>query len=167
MSGNPLLTRLNLADIFLPENVIIGLAQKPKLEVIKDLIGRLVENRKIPQESELAIGQLVLGREKIGSTALGNGIAFPHCRSDVINDFVGAVAVDSRGVDFDALDKSLVQVVFLLIGPFSNREHYFDLLGRINSIGSHKAIRLLLASCKSPDAVTRLLRKLDAENEFK
>jgi len=109
---------------------------------------------------------MILAREKAGSTALGNGIAFPHCRCDSTDKFVGAVAIESRGIHFDAVDKSLVHVVFVVVGPLSNREEYFDVLGRINSIGNYKAIRLLLSTSSSTEGVSRILRKFDAENEF-
>jgi mannitol/fructose-specific phosphotransferase system IIA component (Ntr-type) len=109
---------------------------------------------------------MIMAREAVGSTALGNGIAFPHCRCDLTESFVGTVAIDFRGIHFDSVDKSRVHVVFLLVGPLSNREQYFDILGRINSIGHHKAMRLQLSGCGSADAVNRLLRKLDHENDF-
>ena len=162
----PHAVRINLADIFLPENVIIGLEKKTKADVITQLVRRLVETKGISLEAESAVTNMILAREKTGSTALGNGIAFPHCRCDLTDTFVGAVAIDSRGIPFDAVDKSLVHVVFLLVGPLSNREHYFDVLGRINSIGSHKAMRLKLSGCSSAEGVSCLLRKLDAESDF-
>jgi mannitol/fructose-specific phosphotransferase system IIA component (Ntr-type) len=162
----PVNNRINLIDIFLPENVIIGLGKIGKVDLISQMVRRLVETGRIAPQAESAITKTILAREKTGTTALGNGIAFPHCRSNLADTFTGAVAVDCRGVSFDAVDKSLVNVVFLLVGPLSDREQYFDILGRINSIGSHKAMRIQLSGSGSADGVIRLLRKLDAENEF-
>jgi PTS system fructose-specific IIC component len=166
MQPSSLMARMNLADIFLSENVIIGLEQKTKLDVVNQLVRRLVETGRIAPEFQSPLAKMILAREKAGTTALGNGIAFPHCRCDLTETFVGAVAVDYRGVPFDAVDKSLVHVVFLLVGPLSNREQYFDILGRINSIGSYKAMRIQLCGCGSADGVNRILCKLDNENGF-
>ena len=99
----------------------------------------------------------------MGSTALGNGVAFPHCRSSATESFVGAIGVDFKGVSFNAVDSAPVQVVFLLIGSLTNREQHFEVLARINSIGRNKALRLQLAGCRSTDRVNHVLRECDLD----
>lgn len=153
-----------LAEVFPPEAIVIGLQQHTKAGVVAELVHRLVENERIAASVEQSLIELILAREKMGSTALGNGLAFPNCRSSVTESFVGALGIDSDGVPFDALDKSLVHSVFLLIGPLTSRAEHFDILGRITSIGRHKAVRLQLIGCGSAENVNRTLQELDRDN---
>lgn len=74
----PLTGRTNLADIFHPDNVIIGLEQKTNPEVITQIVRRTVTTGRIAAHAANAVTKMILAREKAGSTALGNGIAFPH-----------------------------------------------------------------------------------------
>jgi mannitol/fructose-specific phosphotransferase system IIA component (Ntr-type) len=156
--------QVNLADIFLPQAVIIGLENRTKTGVVGELVHRLVENRCIARADEQPLVEMILAREKLGSTALGNGIAFPHSRASVTETFVGAVAIDDEGVEFNALDKGLVHVVFLLVGPLKDREIHFELLGRIAGIGRQKPMLLQLRGSSSPDEVRALLKEWDAAN---
>jgi hypothetical protein len=90
-------------------------------------------------------------------------IAFPHCRCDLTENLWAR----SRSIIVtfaDAVDK-ICMSCFASGATFQPRE-YFDVLGRINSIGSYKAMRLQLCGCGSADGVNRLLRKLDSENDF-
>ena len=164
LASAPTTISIYLADVFPAEAVLIGLHNRTKAGVIAELVHRLVEIERIAPEAERSLIETILAREKMGSTALGNGVAFPHCRSSITETFVGAVGIDSDGVSFDAVDKGPVQVVFLLVGPLTNREQHFDLLGRISSIGCHKAVRLQLAGCRSADRVNRVLREWDRDS---
>jgi mannitol/fructose-specific phosphotransferase system IIA component (Ntr-type) len=164
LASAPITPLIHLADIFPAEAVVIDLQHRAKAGVVAELVRRLVETERIPPEAERSLIETILAREKMGSTALGNGIAFPHCRSSVTETFVGAVGIDPEGVSFDAVDKGLVQIIFLLIGPLTNREQHFDILGRISSIGRNRAVRLQLAGCRSAERVNRVLREWDGDN---
>jgi mannitol/fructose-specific phosphotransferase system IIA component (Ntr-type) len=139
------------------------LQHRAKAGVIAELVQRLVETGRIARDAQQSLIDTIVAREDMGSTALGNGVAFPHCRSSATESFVGAIGIDFNGVSFDAVDNAPVQVVFLLIGPLTNREQHFEVLARINSIGRNKAIRLQLAGCRSADRVTRVLRDCDLD----
>jgi mannitol/fructose-specific phosphotransferase system IIA component (Ntr-type) len=156
--------KANLADIFPPESVIMGLEKRTIADVVGELVHRLVENQCIAAADEQSLAEMVLAREKLGSTALGNAMAFPHCRASVTETFVGAVAIDDAGIEFNSLDKGLVHVVFLLVGPLTNRETHFELLGRIAGIGRQKPMLLQLRGSSSPEEVCQLLKEWDAGN---
>lgn len=155
-------TSLRLADVFVPELVSIGVHARGRDDVIGELVHRLVSTGRIDSSDEPSLVQMVLAREQMGATALGNGIAFPHCRSNLTETFVGAVAIEPAGMDFQALDRQPVYVVFLLIGPLDRREQHFDLLGRIVAIGKDKRVRLQLRGCGTPDEVIRVLEEVDS-----
>jgi mannitol/fructose-specific phosphotransferase system IIA component (Ntr-type) len=105
-----------------------------------------------------------MAREEMGSTAVGNGIAMPHCRTSLTERFMGAVAIDANGVDFGALDGQPVHLVFLLLAPLDQRERLFDILGRISSLRQEKTIRTQFRGCRSKEDVTAILDEMDGSH---
>jgi mannitol/fructose-specific phosphotransferase system IIA component (Ntr-type) len=154
-------TAARLADIFKHELVVLGLQHRTKHAVIAELVQRLVAAGCVDAASETSLTQLIIAREDMGTTALGNGIAMPHCRTSMTEQFIGVVAVDSKGIDFGALDGQPVHLVFLLLGPLDQRERLFDILGRISSFRQDKTIRTQFRGCRSTADVTSLLEDLD------
>jgi PTS system nitrogen regulatory IIA component len=105
--------------------------------------------------------QSILAREQLGSTALGKGIAVPHCRSSRTEKFVGVLGVEPRGVPFDALDGDPVYSIFLLLAPLDGRERHYEVLGRITAIGRDATLRLQLRGCRTAEAAYNFLLELD------
>jgi PTS system nitrogen regulatory IIA component len=152
---------VGLAEIFPPEAIVIGLVQRSKRGVVEELVQRLVELRHLAEEDRKAVVESVLAREKMGSTALGNGIAFPHCRSSVTEKFKGALGLAPSGIPFDAVDGEPVQSIFLLLAPLDGREKHYEVLGRITAIGRDKGRRVQLRGCQTAEAVRDFLQELD------
>jgi PTS system nitrogen regulatory IIA component len=152
---------VGLAEIFPPEAIVIGLVQRTKRGVVEELVHHLVELGNLAEGEEKIVVESVLAREKMGSTALGNGIAFPHCRSSVTERFVGVLGVDPRGIPFDAVDGEPVQSIFLLLAPLDGREKHYEVLGRITAIGKDKGRRVQLRGCRTAEAVHAFLEELD------
>jgi PTS system nitrogen regulatory IIA component len=65
-----------------------------------------------------------MAREQLGTTALGNGIAIPHCRLAPCENIIGALITLDKGIDFDSLDNKPVDILFVLLVPeIENDEH--------------------------------------------
>jgi mannitol/fructose-specific phosphotransferase system IIA component (Ntr-type) len=150
-----------LADIFPQRAICLSLESRTKLGVIDELVRHLIEIGCVKPAGEAALVKAIRAREQLGTTALGNGIAFPHCRSALTERFVGALAVDKRGVSFDALDGGSVHAVFLLVSPIEELERQYEVLGKITAIGRDKVHRLQLCGCRTAEAVHALLHDLD------
>lgn len=152
---------IGLAEIFPPEAIVIGLVQRTKRGVVEELVHHLVELGHLGSPDAPAVVESILAREKMGSTALGNGIAFPHCRSSFTERFVGVLGVDPRGIPFDAVDGEPVQNIFLLLAPLDGRERHYEVLGRITAIGRDKGRRVQLRGCRSSAAIHDFLQEFD------
>lgn len=155
------MTRVRLAEVFSRDLVVLGLNQGTKQGAIADLVRRLVDAERVEAANESALVRLIIAREEMGSTALGNGIAMPHCRTSMVEQFVGVVAIDAKGIEFGALDRQPVHLVFLLLGPLDQREQYFDILGRISRLRQDKTIRTQLRGCRSTSDVVGILEEID------
>ena len=160
---NTVRSPVGLARIFPPGAIIVGLENTPKQSVIAALVQRLVVLGRVPRREEQGLVKAIMTREELGTTALGNGIAFPHSRTELVDGLLGVLGLDLRGVQFDALDRSLVFGVFLLLAPVDVSQEYFEVLGRITAIGKDKSLRAQLRGCRTAEAAHQFLQSLDAE----
>jgi PTS system nitrogen regulatory IIA component len=154
-------TPIGLAEIFPPEAILLGLEKRTKRGVIEELVHHLVQLGHVGAGEEQAVVESVLAREKVSSTALGNGIALPHCRSSLTGRFLGVLGLDPRGISFDAVDGEPVQSVFLLLAPLAIWDKHYEVLGRITAIGRDKSRQVQLRGCRTPEAVHHFLQELD------
>ena len=152
---------IGLAEIFPPEAIVVGLEARTKQGVIGELVHHLVGLGHLAASEEKTVVQSILARERLSSTALYNGIALPHCRTNVTEKFRGVLGLDPRGIPFDSMDGELVHTIFLLLAPLEGREQHYDILGRITAIGFNKSQQLQLRGCQTADAACHFLQELD------
>ena len=157
-----IVTSVRLPEVFHPDLIVLGLKHCTKQAVIVELVRRLIDAGHVEAAREGPLVQLIMTREELGSTALGNGIAMPHCRTSLTERFIGVVAIDANGIEFGAIDQQRVHLVFLLLAPLDQREALFDILGRIASLRQDTAIRTQLRGCRSREDVTAILEELDS-----
>ena len=138
---------MKIADI-LPESLVIAsLRGRTKEEVIGELAGHLAA-----VHTEIDAGRLVdvlWERERLGSTAIGDGIAIPHGKLPGVKTVLGAFGRHLDGVDFQSLDGNPSKLFFLLVAPE-------------DSVGLHlKALARVSRLLKDPEFRTRLLTAPD------
>ena len=91
----------------------------------------------------------LLSREKLGSTALGGGIAIPHCRIPECTDAAGCLITLAEGIEFNAPDGLPVDVVFVLLVPTQATEQHLNILAQLATAFSKPDLRLALLSASS------------------
>jgi len=101
-------------------------------EAIEVLVGRLADVGAIGSECRDDIFKTIVERERLGSTAIGRGVAVPHCRHDSIDHLVGTWGFSADGVDFGSLDGEPTHLVLLLIAPENRRGELLRALERIS-----------------------------------
>ncbi|CAN5248493.1 PTS IIA-like nitrogen regulatory protein PtsN [soil metagenome] len=154
-------TSTGLAEIFPVEAIVIGLAQRTKRGAIVELVRQLVDLGHVKSGDSPAVLESILAREKLGSTALYDGIAFPHCRSSCVERFVGILGIEPDGIPFDAVSGGKVHSIFLFLAPLERREELFEVLGRITAIGRDKSRGVQFRGCRTAEAVHHLLLDSD------
>ena len=93
----------------------------------------------------------LLSREKLGSTALGGGIAIPHCRIPECTDAAGCLITLAEGIEFNAPDGLPVDVVFVLLVPTQATEQHLNILAQLATAFSKPDLRLALLGAPSGD----------------
>ncbi len=117
---------MQLENILTPERCfckLAGVSKKRFLTTISELIARGSDNL-----SADSVYNALLAREQLGSTGIGNGIAIPHCRVEECDRITGALATLEDGIDFDATDSQLVDLLFVLIVPPRETEEHLRVL---------------------------------------
>ncbi|MEC8113034.1 MAG: PTS sugar transporter subunit IIA, partial [Pseudomonadota bacterium] len=103
----------------------------------------------------------LLAREKLGSTAIGHGVAIPHSRMSGCSEPLGCLILLSQGVDFGAPDGAVVEIAFILLVPEAATQDHLDLLASLASAFSSADIRDRLKKADSAgDARLALLEEL-------
>src|ERR1700744_2062552 len=103
-----------ITDLVAPNAILPALKVNNKKQVLQELAARAAV---LSGQNERAIFDILMQREKLGSTAIGNGIAIPHGKMSTLNRLFGLFARLDRPVDFEALDNQPVDLVFLLLAP--------------------------------------------------
>ncbi|UXM96422.1 PTS IIA-like nitrogen regulatory protein PtsN [Bartonella sp. HY329] len=119
---------MGLSDLIAPEAIIPALKASSKKQLLQIMAERAAELTGLPERD---IFDTILQREKLGSTAVGNGIAIPHGKLPDIDKIVGVFARLQNPVDFEALDDQPVDLVFLLLAPEGSGADHLKALSRI------------------------------------
>jgi len=111
----------------------------------------------------------LLARERLGSTALGDGIAIPHCRLPECRVPVGVLLTLDKGVDYNAPDDNDVDVLFILVVPDSATDEHLQVLSTLASIlideDNRSALRAAADSQMLFDTMMSFSKKTDGDSE--
>jgi PTS system nitrogen regulatory IIA component len=135
-------------DLVAPNAIIPALKVNGKKQALQEIAAKAAE---LTGQNDRAILEILLQREKLGSTGVGNGVAIPHGKLAKLNKVFGLFARLERPVDFDALDGQPVDLVFLLLAPEGAGADHLKALARV--------ARLL----RDPEIARKLRESRDAE----
>jgi PTS system nitrogen regulatory IIA component len=115
-------------DLVTPNAIIPALKVNNKKQALHELAAKAAE---LTGQNERAIFEILLQREKLGSTGVGSGIAIPHGKLPSLNKLFGLFARLDRPIDFEALDGQPVDLIFLLLAPESAGADHLKALARV------------------------------------
>jgi nitrogen PTS system EIIA component len=132
-----------------------------KEDVIKELVDSLIGAGEIEKSHRSKLIDALMAREKLGSTAIGQGIGIPHAKIDYVNSLVAAFGLSKQGVDFDSLDGEPVHIVFLLVAPQDSAGPHLKALARICRLLKDKYFRENLRACKDDKSIIKIISQED------
>ncbi len=145
---------MEIADLLSLEAVIPNLKASSKKQALQDLAKHASG---VSGQSERAIFDVLLERERLGTTGVGNGIAIPHGKLSPMERLYGLFARLERPIDFDSIDDRPVDLIFLLLAPESAGADHLKALARVSRLLRDPAVREKLRDTKSQDALYALL----------
>ena len=139
---------MRLTDLVAANAIIPALKVNSKKQAIQELAAKAAQ---LTGQGERAIFDVLMQREKLGSTGVGNGIAIPHGKLSNLNKLFGLFARLDRPVEFETLDGLPVDLIFVLLAPETAGADHLKALARV--------ARLL----RDPDVAMKLRESRDAE----
>jgi PTS system nitrogen regulatory IIA component len=150
---------VKIIDYLQEEWVIPDLQGTDKDSVLKELSGVLVKPCQVASAEELF--QVLLDREKLGSTGIGEGIAIPHGRVRKLKTFLISFGRSIKGVDFDSIDRKSSHLFFLVMAPENSAADNLKLLGRIVTLLKDTTFRKRLMEAQSQRELFQIISEED------
>ena len=147
---------------FLDEGAVsCDLKAATKEETIREIVGLLLKSGSIKDKDAPKLVQILLDREALGSTGIGQGVAIPHGKAACVSQVVGAVGISRQGMNFDSLDGELVHIFFLLVAPEDSAGPHLRALARISRLLKEKHFRDSLRNAKDEKTLIKIIRDED------
>ena len=145
---------MTLTELVAPTAIIPALKVNGKKQALQELSARAAE---LTGQNEKAIFEILLQREKLGSTGVGNGIAIPHGKLPNLGRLFGLFARLERPIDFEALDSQPVDLIFLLLAPEAAGADHLKALARVARLLRDPEIAQKLRESRDADALYAVL----------
>ncbi len=136
------------------ESVIPNLRASSKKQALQDLARRAAD---ITGLHERAIFDVLMERERLGTTGVGNGIAIPHGKMANLDRLYGLFARLERSVDFQSIDEQPVDLIFLLLAPESAGADHLKALARVSRLLRDGSVCEKLRGTNDAEALLALL----------
>ncbi|MFQ3322723.1 MAG: PTS system nitrogen regulatory IIA component [Pseudomonadales bacterium] len=130
---------MQLQVLLSPARTLFGAAGSSKKRVIESAANFLAEQNNSLNADELF--RNIIEREQLGSTAIGEGMAIPHCRIKNCSRALGALIKLDNPVDFEAIDQQPVDILFVLLVPEEEHDQHLKILAEIAGLFSKAEFR--------------------------
>ena len=151
--------KLKILDFLDPNAIAAELTATTKVAVLEELVALLSKGGKVADAKTTV--NVLIDREKLGSTGIGQGIAIPHAKTDQAKEVVAAFGLSRRGVQFDALDGEPVNIFFLLVAPPEAAALHLKALARISRLLKDKFFRQSLRETRTAQDILKLIKDED------
>jgi len=138
-----------------------ALQGRDKTAVLRELAAHLARERAADGIDAERLVEVLWERERLGSTAIGDGIAIPHGKLPGLQGVVGAFGRHPAGVNFDSLDGTPTHLFFLLVAPEDSVGQHLKALARVSRLLKDRAFRDRLLTAPDRAALYALIREED------
>ncbi len=149
---------MKLHNLLTQDMVILELESQNVESVIREVVRFLKKKDKITKEKELF--EKLIQREKLGSTAIGEGVAIPHCKIKGVKNPIVMLAISKKSVDFRSLDGKPSHVFFLVVSSPDNPSVNLQILAAIaHLVRKSKSLVKKILKAKNIGAVLDVIRE--------
>ena len=148
---------MTIHQLLRSKNILLDLQVRDKFDAINALVDTFVD----VIESELLeeIREAIISREKIMSTGVGQGLAIPHGKTHAVDDNFVAFARLKEPIEFNSIDSRPVQLVFLMVGPYSDHRRHIRILSRVSTLMNYDDFRADLLVATDPENLVQLFKQ--------
>ena len=145
---------MEIADLLIPRGVIAQLRVANKKQALQELAARASA---LTGQNERSVFEVLLQREKLGTTAVGYGVAIPHGKLPKLEKLFGFFARLERPIDFEAMDGQPVDLIFLLLAPEGAGADHLKALARIARLLRDQDVAKKLRASRDAQAIYSVL----------
>jgi nitrogen PTS system EIIA component len=152
---------MRLSEILDEKNIIPDLKARDKKGALEELAGTVVSNRLSMDKNSLV--KVLLERERLGSTGIGDGVAIPHGKFHGIDEPIISFGRSLKGLDFESMDGQPVYLFFLLVAPENSASVHLKALARIAKILKNSSFRKTLMEIPTREELYQSIIQNDEE----
>jgi PTS system nitrogen regulatory IIA component len=151
---------MKILDVLPKEAIIDNLQAQDKNGILAELVRPIAGITGLDQES---LVQVLVQRERLGSTGIGGGIGIPHGKLKDLESLVLGFGLARKGVDFDSMDGRPTHIFFLLLTPENSTGLHLKLLARISKILKHDPFKEKLLNAADREEIYAVIQEEDEE----
>jgi PTS system nitrogen regulatory IIA component len=152
---------MKISDLLNEDLLISNLQSKNKKGVLEELASVLVSQGKLT-DLDMTV-EVLLDREKLGSTGIGDGIAIPHGKIKQLEGVVASFGRSPEGIDFESIDQKPTHLFFLLIAPENSAGIHLKALARVSRLLKDPSFRKRLMEAENRERLFQIISEEDAQ----
>jgi PTS system nitrogen regulatory IIA component len=152
---------MKLTEILSEDQVIADLQARAKRSAMEELCQAVAQSH--PGLDIKKLMEVLIERERLGSTGIGDGIAIPHGKLANLDELVLSFGRSQSGVDFDSLDGKPAHLFFLVVAPENSAGTHLKALARISRLLKSNVVRRELMEAKDAQGIYRIIEAQDED----
>lgn len=146
---------MRITELLKPESIGLGVKVSGKEEAIDSLVSLMEQGGRLNDKAGYKEG--ILARESLGSTAIGEGIAIPHAKVAAVKEPGLAAITVLDGVDYEAFDGSLANLIFMIAAPEGEADTHLEALAKLSTLLMNPGFKDALIAAKSKDEFLKII----------
>lgn len=151
---------MKILDVLHKDAILTNLQSRDKIGILNELVAPAARITGIDHNEMV---QVLMERERLGSTGIGGGIGIPHGKLKHLDQLVLGFGLSRQGVDFESMDGRPTHLFFLLITPEHSTDLHLKLLARVSRLLKKDALREQMLKATSADEIIRIIGEDDEE----
>lgn len=152
---------MRIVDLIKRDLVVPALKATKKAELLEELAAYMAEHH--PRIDRAALARVLIEREQLASTAIGEGVAIPHGKLASVSEIVACLGRVPGGIEFDSMDGQPTYLFFVLVAPESSTGTHLKALARISRVFKDGNFRRRLLAASDAEAMYNVVAEEDAK----
>lgn len=152
---------MKLSQIIEQDDIIPELRAVDKTGVLEELSEVICRRESLLKKEKLV--QVLMDREKLGTTGIGDGIAIPHGKIDILKIPLLSFGRSKKGIDYEAIDNKPVHLFFLLVAPENSSGLHLHILARIAKLLKNNKFKKRLMQANTKGEIYKIITEADKE----
>ncbi|KXS41383.1 MAG: PTS system, fructose subfamily, IIA component [Candidatus Frackibacter sp. T328-2] len=147
---------MKISNLLHPELINLNLQSKRKQDVLQELVDVLDEAGKITSNEEFY--QSILKREEKSTTGVGNEVAIPHAKSEVVKEPTIVFAKSEEGIEYESFDDQPAKLLFMIAVPEKKSDEHLQVLAQLSRKLMHEEFREALLAANDEEKVLEVIK---------